>query len=52
MVTQSIHLSKDLPPTGIEPTLFRNSASKVAGLQIHATALHYPQQESSAELDL
>ena len=24
-----------LPPTGIEPTLFRNSASKVAGLQVH-----------------
>ena len=26
-----------LPPTGIEPTPFRNSASKVAGLQVHAT---------------
>ena len=26
-----------LPPTGIEPTSFRNSASKVAGLQVHAT---------------
>ena len=26
-----------LPPTCIEPTLFRNSASKVAGLQVHAT---------------
>ena len=28
-----------LPPTGIEPTPFRNSASKVAGLQVHATTL-------------
>ena len=26
-----------LPPTGIEPTPFRNLASKVAGLQVHAT---------------
>ena len=26
-----------LPPTGIEPTPFRNSASEVAGLQVHAT---------------
>ena len=26
-----------LPPTGIEPTSFRNLASKVAGLQVHAT---------------
>ena len=26
-----------LPPTVIKPTLFRNSASKVAGLQVHAT---------------
>ena len=26
-----------LPPTGTEPTPFRNSASKVAGLQVHAT---------------
>ena len=26
-----------LPPTGIEPTPFRNSTSKVAGLQVHAT---------------
>ena len=26
-----------LPPTGTEPTLFRNSASKAAGLQVHAT---------------
>ena len=26
-----------LPPTGIEPTPFRNSASKVAGLQVPAT---------------
>ena len=26
-----------LPPTGIEPTLFRNSSSKIAGLQVHAT---------------
>ena len=26
-----------LPPTGIEPMPFRNSASKVAGLQVHAT---------------
>ena len=25
-----------LPPTGIEPTPFRNSASKVAELQVHA----------------
>ena len=28
-----------LPPTDIEPTPFRNSASKVAGLQVHATTL-------------
>ena len=27
-----------LPSTCIEPTPFRNSASKVAGLQVHATA--------------
>ena len=27
-----------LPQTGIEPTPFRNSASKVAGLQVDATA--------------
>ena len=26
-----------LPPTGTEPTPFRNSASRVAGLQVHAT---------------
>ena len=26
-----------LPPTGIEPTPFQNSASKVAGLQVHTT---------------
>ena len=26
-----------LPPTGIEPTPFQNSASKVPGLQVHAT---------------
>ena len=26
-----------LPPTGIEPTLLRNLASKAAGLQVHAT---------------
>ena len=26
-----------LPPTGIEPTQFRNLALKVAGLQVHAT---------------
>ena len=26
-----------LPPTGIENTPFRNSPSKVAGLQVHAT---------------
>ena len=26
-----------LPPTGIEPTPTRNSVSKVAGLQMHAT---------------
>ena len=26
-----------LPPTGIEPTPTRNLASKVAGLQMHAT---------------
>ena len=26
-----------LPRTGIEATPFRNSASKVAGLQVHAT---------------
>ena len=25
------------PLAGIEPTPFRNSASKVAGLQVHAT---------------
>ena len=25
-----------LPPTGVEPTSFWNSASKVAGLQVHA----------------
>ena len=30
--------SHNPPPTGIEPTRFRNSASKVAGLQVHATA--------------
>ena len=30
-----------LPPIGIEPTLFRNSASKVAGLQVHATTPSY-----------
>ena len=28
-----------LPPTGTEPAPFRNSASKVAGLQVHATRL-------------
>ena len=28
---------RTVTPTGIEPTLFRNSASKVAGLQVHAT---------------
>ena len=28
-----------LPPTGIEPTPFRNSASEVTGLQVHATTL-------------
>ena len=33
-----------LPPTGIEPTPFRNPASKVAGLQVHATIpRHYTQ---------
>ena len=26
-----------LPPTGIEPTLFQNLASKVAVLQVHTT---------------
>ena len=26
-----------LPPTGVEPTLFQNSASEVAGIQVHAT---------------
>ena len=26
-----------LPPTGFEPIPFQNSASKVAGLQLHAT---------------
>ena len=26
-----------LPPTGIEPTLFRNSGCKVAGLKVHVT---------------
>ena len=26
-----------LPPTGIDPTPFQNSVSKVAGLQVHAT---------------
>ena len=37
VVIQSNHLSIEglLSPTGIEPTLFRNSASKVAGLQLH-----------------
>ena len=38
VVTQSTHLSKECnPPTGFKPTPFRNSASKVAGLQVHAT---------------
>ena len=26
-----------LPPSGAEPTLFQNSVSKLAGLQVHAT---------------
>ena len=30
-----------LPPTGIEPTPFQNLASKVAGLQVHATIPNY-----------
>ena len=30
-----------LPPTGIGPTPFRNSASKVDGLQVHATTSGY-----------
>ena len=29
-----------LSPSGIEPTPFQNSVSKVAGLQVHATARH------------
>ena len=35
----TIHQSNEglLPLTSIEPTAFRNSASKVAGLQVHAT---------------
>ena len=39
VVEQWTHLSKEglLSPTGIAPTPFRNSASKVAGLQAHAT---------------
>ena len=48
MVTQSSHLTGDghivhpptkepLPTTGIEPTQFWNSASKVAGLQGRVT---------------
>ena len=28
-----------LPPTGIEPTPFRNPATEVAGLQVHGTTL-------------
>ena len=28
-----------LPATGIEPTPFRNPATEVAGLQVHATTL-------------
>ena len=31
-----------LTPTGIEPTPFRNSACKVAGLQVHATTPSMP----------
>ena len=33
----TIHLPIEglLTPTGMEPTLFRNSVSKVAGLQVH-----------------
>ena len=36
---RTIHLPIEglLPPTGIEPTPFRNSASTVTGLQVHAT---------------
>ena len=30
-----------LPLTGIEPTSFQNSASKVAGIQVHATTSRY-----------
>ena len=38
MTTRSTHLSKDCyPPSGIEPTQLLNLASKVAGLQVHAT---------------
>ena len=38
VVTQSTHLSKEFyPPTGIEPTPCRNSASKVARLQVYAS---------------
>ena len=29
-----------LPQTSIEPRLFLNSTSKVAGLQVHGTTLH------------
>ena len=35
----TIHLPIERPQAGIEPTPFRNSASKVAGLQVHATTL-------------
>ena len=33
-----------LHPTGIEPTPFQNSASKVAGLQVHSTTLDRQKQ--------
>ena len=37
MVTQPNHLMKDYNPQLVEPTPFRNSTFKVAGLQVHVT---------------